>query len=60
MKLLLKVFISLAFFVVSCSGDEDNTPTKPVIDDFEPVEEHLMKQGVDGRWPFSERYGKNL
>jgi hypothetical protein len=31
---------------VACSGEEENTPTKPVDDDFEPVEEQLVKQGM--------------
>jgi hypothetical protein len=42
-KFFLLVMIMLA---ASCGGDDDNTPTKPVDDDFEPVEEQLIKQGM--------------
>jgi hypothetical protein len=36
----------MIMFAASCSGEDENTPTKPIEDDFEPVEEQLVKQGM--------------
>ena len=47
MKFQFKLFLLLIVMVAaSCSGDEENTPTKPIDDDFEPVEEELVLQGM--------------
>jgi hypothetical protein len=43
-----KIFlISLVLFSFSCSEDENNTPSTPVVDDFEPMASTvLLKQGM--------------
>ncbi|HEX5169347.1 MAG TPA: DM13 domain-containing protein [Cyclobacteriaceae bacterium] len=43
MKNLIVIFSFL--LLVSCSNDEDNTPTAPIDDDFEPTEATLLKEG---------------
>ena len=46
MKKIFLVFVVL--FSISCSEDDDNTPTKPIDDSFDPMENGvtLLKQGI--------------